>query len=433
MTVFPGPHPWVPLIATMNPRSPLAPHLDRFRQSRGGSVIVVLSLLLPILAMAAVGVAEMTEVTLARAKLQGYVDAAAIRGAGEFGVDQSAATAERVRLYADGEAEPLRKRWTITSAVAIDSAARTVTVVQKGHRASFFRNMLPPGGWTIEAKATAVRTARKPLCVLASQEPTRLVTPTAIDLDNNSAITANDCLVQSNANLTAAPSTSLWAGEVRAVGSATGPVRPAPVTDAPPMADPFAKMRIDVPLLCDTPLSINIGSGTIYLNPGVHCGELSLLGFTTIVLLPGDHYFLGPYLNVLGNSVITGTDVVMIFKGLISAQVIGMSKLEIEGRKSGPYAGFAIITDRDYYGDFAISTSNARKIVGTIYLPNASLTVAGFGNKVADQSPWTVVVARTLRTMGSANLMINANYNSSTVPVPSGVGPSKDQPVRLAQ
>ncbi len=423
----------MPLTATMTLRSTLAPHLDRFRQCRRGSVIVVLSLLLPMLAMAALGVAEVSEVTLARAKLQGYVDAAAIRGAGEFGVDQSAATAERVRLYADGEAEPLRKRWTITSSVAIDGAARTVTVVQKGHRASFFRNMLPPGGWTIEAKATAIRTARKPLCVLASQAPTRIGTPTAIGLDNSSAITANDCLVQSNANLTAGAGTSLRAGEVRAVGSATGPVRPAPVTDAPPMADPFAKMQIQVPLTCDDTLSINIGTATVYLNPGVHCGQLSLLGFTTIVLLPGDHYFLGPYLNVIGDSIIRGTDVVMIFKGLIAAQVAGLSKLEIEGRRSGPYAGFAIITDRDYYGDFAISTFNARKIVGTIYLPNANLIVGGFGNKVADQSPWTVVVARSVRTLGSANLTINANYNSSTVPVPSGVGPSKDQPVRLSQ
>ncbi|KTS17919.1 hypothetical protein NS228_24655 [Methylobacterium indicum] len=405
----------------------------RFRRCRRGSVIVVLGLLLPILAMAAVGVAEVSEVMLAKSKLQSYVDAAAIQGAGEFGVDQSSATAERVRLAADGMAAPLRLRWTITSSATVDTAARTVTVLQTGHRASFFRNMLPPGGWTIEAKATAIRTARKPLCVLGSQDSIGLGAPVAVGLSGNSAITANDCLVQSNANLAAGAATALWAGEVRASGSATGPVRPVPVTDAPTMADPFAKMRIDVPLLCDDVLTLNIGSGTTYLNPGVHCGELTLLGMTTIVLRPGEHYFVGPILNLLGQSTITGTDVVLIFKGLLSAQVIGMAKLEIEGRKSGPYAGFALITDRSYFGDFGISTNNARKIVGTIYLPNASLTVSGYGNRIADQSPWTVVVARSIRTFGSANLMINANYTSSAVPVPSGVGPAKDQPVRLSQ
>lgn len=417
----------------MRPCPALALRLDRFRRCRSGTVIVILSLLLPVLALGSVGVAEVSEVMMARSKLQSYVDAAALQGAGEFGVDQSSATVERARLAADGMAAPLRLRWTITSSATIDTASRAVTVLQTGHRASFFRNVQPPGGWNIEAKATAIRTARKPLCMLGSETPNRLGAPTAVELNDRSAITANDCLIQSNANLAAGTGTALWAGEVRASGSASGPVRPAPITDAPAMADPFANMRIDVPLACNDVLGITIGSGTTYLKPGVHCGQLSLLGTVNIVLLPGDHYFVGPILDLLGQSVITGTDVVMIFKGLLSAQVTGMAKLEIEGRKSGPYAGFAIITDRDYFGDLGISTNNARKIIGTIYLPNASLTVSGTGNKIADQSPWTVVVARSIRTLGSANLVINANYSSSTVQPPPGVGPAKDLPVRLAQ
>jgi len=107
--------------------------------------------------------------------------------------------------------------------------------------------------------------------------------------------------------------------------------------------------------------------------------------------------------------------------------------LQLEGRKSGPYAGFVLITDRSYLGDVEISTSNARKLIGTIYLPNAGLTVNGNNTRIADQSPWTVVVARRIRTQGSANLVINANYGASSVPVPAGVGPARDQPVRLAQ
>ena len=44
------------------------------------------------------------------------------------------------------------------------------------------------------------------------------------------------------------------------------------------------------------------------------------------------------------------------------------------------------------------------------------------GNKVADQSAWTVIVAQAIQMSGSPNLVVNANYASSSVPVPGGVG-----------
>jgi Flp pilus assembly protein TadG len=418
----------------MRPCPDLALRLARFRRCRNGTVGVLFGVLLPILAMGAVGVAELAEVMQAKARLQRNVDAAAIQGAGEFGVDQSAATTERARLYADGMAESLRLRWTVASTATVEAASRTVTVRQTANRASFFGSLLPPGGWTIAATATAIRTARKPLCVLGTRGGGPLDTgQDSIALQTSSAITASDCLVQSNANLTAGPGTALSAGEARAVGSAAGPIRPAPVTDAPPMIDPFAGMRLDVPsLLCDS-LALSIGSGTFRLNPGVHCGAVALLGTANLVLAPGEHFFVGPGLSVGGQSTVTGSDVVVVLKNLLAAQITGEAVLNLEGRKSGPYAGFVLIADRSYIGDVEISTSNARKLVGTIYLPNASLTVNGTNNRIADQSPWTVVVARTIRTLGSANLVINAGYTASSVPVPAGVGPAKDQPVRLTQ
>ncbi len=106
--------------------------------------------------------------------------------------------------------------------------------------------------------------------------------------------------------------------------------------------------------------------------------------------------------------------------------------LQLEGRKSGPYAGFVLITDRSYTGHSRDLDQQRRKLLGTIYLPNADLTVKG-NNKVADQSAWTVIVARDIRTEGNARLTVNSNYSSSTIPVPSGVGPPRDQPVRLSQ
>ncbi|MFH6781558.1 MULTISPECIES: pilus assembly protein TadG-related protein [Methylobacterium] len=416
----------------MNLRADLAPSLARFRHCRRGTVTVLLALLLPVLAMGSVGVAEVTEVMLAKSKLQEIVDAAALQGAGEFGVDQSAATAERTRLYADGMAAGLRLRWTVASTTSIDAPTRAVTVQQTAHRASFFGSLLPPGGWNLQASATAIRTARKPLCVLGAQGIEPSGSQDSIAVQGRSQITASNCLVQSNANLTAAGSALVSAGEARAAGSASGPIRPEAVTDAPPVQDPFAGMAIGAPVLCDS-FALSLGSGTFYLQPGVHCGAVSVLGSASLVLAPGEHYFVGSSLTIGGRSTITGSDVVVILRNLVSARITEQAVLQLEGRKTGPYAGFVLITDRSVVGDVEIATSNARKLLGTVYLPNASLTVNGTDNKIADQSPWTVVVARKIRTQGSANLVINANYGASSVPVPAGVGPAKDQPVRLAQ
>jgi hypothetical protein len=49
--------------------------------------------------------------------------------------------------------------------------------------------------------------------------------------------------------------------------------------------------------------------------------------------------------------------------------------------------------------------------------------VSGQGNEVADESAWTVILAKSLQLTGSARLVVNAEYGASPVPVPKGVGP----------
>ena len=67
-----------------------------------------------------------------------------------------------------------------------------------------------------------------------------------------------------------------------------------------------------------------------------------------------------------------------------------------------------------------------------MYIPNATLQVSG-SDRVADQSAWTVIVARAIQLNGSANLVINHNYAGSTGPVPTAVGPAISTGARLAQ
>ena len=373
----------------------------------------------PILLVLAAGAAELAEVVKTKHALQWEVDEAALNGARELGTDQSSATAERARVYADKLAAQATARWTIQTTAQADATHGSMTVVQTASRPSFFANLLPPGGWHLNVTGTAVANSTIPLCVLGLESGGKKV----ISLQTTSRVTASNCLVQSNSDISAGGGASMLAGAVRSVGSATGSISPAPITDAPPITDPFAALDISVPTQC-TDQGIQVQSGTQSLNPGVHCGDVHLQGSATLVLNPGEHYFVKGQFNLANNSQVTGSDVVLVFKGNWKLKCQDNSSVSLSGRQSGPFAGFVLVTDRAFSGKLSISTDNARQLHGTIYLPSATLDVTGTGNKVADQSPWTVVVAKALTGDGSANLVINSNYSGSTVPVPAGVGQS---------
>jgi hypothetical protein len=105
-------------------------------------------------------------------------------------------------------------------------------------------------------------------------------------------------------------------------------------------------------------------------------------------------------------------------------------KVDLEGRKSGPLSGFLLITARDNTNDLELWSDNIDNLLGVVYAPGAKQQVDG-KEQVAEDSDWTVVVAKTIELKGSASLKLNTNYTSSLVPVPEGVGPNTA--VRLTQ
>ena len=144
----------------------------------------------------------------------------------------------------------------------------------------------------------------------------------------------------------------------------------------------------------------------------------------TALLLPGNHYFMKGVLSLQQNATLQGSDVVLIFDNQSYFQFQDSSQIKLQGRQSGPYAGFVIATTPSNTNTFQISSDSARTLLGTIYIPNALLSVSGGSTNVADQSDWTVIIAKGLVLSGSPNLVINSNYAASAVPVPSGIGPS---------
>lgn len=381
------------------------------------SIAVLFGIGAPVLLLLVAGGVEFAEVVKARRELQWNVDTAALNGAREFGTDQSSATAARARIFAASLAAKSTPRWTVDTTAAIDAAQGSMTVSQTAWRPSFFGSLLPPGGWHLGVTSTATINQRVPLCVLSL----RGNGAGTIALKNGSALTADQCLVQSDSTIAVDPAASLRAAAVRSVGAAKGAITPPAITDAPAIADPFAALDIEIPKQC-TDHGVKLSAGAQSLNPGVHCGDINLSGSAVVTLNPGEHYFLNGQFKLADTSQVVGADVVLVFKGNWQLKCQDDAYVSLTGRQTGPFAGFVLVTDRSFGGKLSISTDHARQLHGTIYLPNATLDVTGTGNKVADQSPWTVVVAKAVTTDGSADLVINSNYAASSVPVPPGVG-----------
>jgi hypothetical protein len=89
-----------------------------------------------------------------------------------------------------------------------------------------------------------------------------------------------------------------------------------------------------------------------------------------------------------------------------------------------------MVTDRAFTNTVKISTSSAHQLLGTIHLPNAQLPVGGAADKLADQSPWTIVVSKGIQIEGLAQRVIDSRCFVSTVPVPVALVSTE---VRLAR
>ncbi len=403
--------------------------LRRLLEDCGGGTLVIFAAVLPILLVLACGAVDLAAVNGDRSAMQDAADATAIAMAKQLGLSTEAGLAARAQAYAAAQLGPIAQADNVTASVAVSQTAASVTVTLHGHRTSFFGNLLPPGGWTLSTAATATAMGSLPLCVLSYG----LAGGYNIHVTAQSVMTAQGCLVQSNGDITVDNGARLVAGMAQAVGTATGPITPSPQNGAPSIADPFASLTVSTPSGSCNPYNVTyISSGSNFLAPGVHCGNFVVQNGARLQLLPGEHYFTHGQLQLQGYATLAGDDVALIFDKSSHFNFQDQATVNLSGRRSGTYAGFVIATTRLNTGNFNISSTSAEKLEGVIYIPNANLVVQGVGNKVAQQSAWTVVVAQSIQLNGSADLVINANYAASSVPVPGGVGSQTSLPLSAA-
>jgi hypothetical protein len=117
----------------------------------------------------------------------------------------------------------------------------------------------------------------------------------------------------------------------------------------------------------------------------------------------------------------------LIWEGVMGANrdgVVAMNELRAQGVR---WRDIPSTATTNYH---LITSTRAKKLNGTIYLPLGHLLIAS-PVTVAEESDYTVIVVNRLDLASGPNLVLNSNYARSRVPIPSGLGPLGAQNVQL--
>lgn len=423
-------HAEEPPARAAGPRRPgLLARVARLLRDDRGVIAMKFALMVPGVAVLGLGAVDLHAVYSDRQRMQDIADGAALAGARELGLAVDASGPEaRARAFVDAQLAQWAHGPEIAAevgAITLDDGQRGLRVSLSGNRPSFFGNLLPPGGWNLSARSTATSVAVTPLCVLAHGESGQGV----INVRDTSRVRAPACLIHSNRDIDVTGG-RIEAAMTQAVTSARGNIFPAPATGAVEVQDPFAGLAIvddrgRVPGLVDCVLGVIprvYFTGRHRLRSGVHCGGIDVRGNAELMLDPGEHWFLAGELVARGMGRITGSDVVLFFGDNARFNFNGQATVDLNGRRSGRFAGMVLVGLRQNTLDFTIAADHVRNLHGVIYIPDSRLVIEG-QRDVGQDSAWTVIVARELRMNGAPRLVINADYAASDIPVPEGVGP----------
>jgi Putative Flp pilus-assembly TadE/G-like len=391
---------------------------------------VIWAMVMMPIALVMTSAVELSLISKEKSHLQAAVDAGALAGATELSL--ASRGTEGVVETATGVAKQAfaNSQLPATFSVDVDRAKGEVLVTGRVAR----KSMMGIGGIgdaNLVASATAESLQSIPLCILQTNSAAQAKKmPSGFRVEDRASIVAPGCLVQANENIVVAPEGRIEATRVQAVGTATGTIMPMGNSGALAIQDPFTSMDLTPPTACagktkGTTRQV-AKDESLTLAPGIHCEKFKVHKNGLLVLSPGEHYFEDD-LDMKGDSILKGEDVVLIFGSTKKFDFGENTRVDLAARRTGRFAGFLIATDRTNVQPFAISSNYVRELLGTIYIPNAELIISATA-PVADQSDWSVIVARAITLKNNPKLVINTSYVASGVPVPEGVGPSNGAP-----
>lgn len=419
-------------------RRALAKRVVAIRSDTAGAIAVVFALIAPVL-LGLVGLAiDFGLASHQKATLQAAADAAALAGAKELSLSDS--KRENVQAVVKAVVNAYVRDNGVGRLIspkietAISGKPIKVEVDVSASANSFFGSLFGIQSFEIDVRAIAQIAGQPNICVLALESRE----PAAVSLSLSSQMTGRNCAVFSNSNsftgLTVTGGARLTASTVCSAGGVVGNgnISPTPYSDCPQFEDPLASRPEPKSEGCDYFATVILNQDR-QLRPGVYCLGLTIAGFSRVTFAPGIYVIKnGPFL-VTVESRIKGEGVGFYLQGASFFVFDPLSKVELSAPKDGPMAGLLFFGSRSQ-SKLLINTilsSNAQKMLGTLYLPNTSLVVESLA-RVGGDSAYTAIVARRLVLLDNPHLILNSNYGDTDVPVPDGIK-GAGQPVMLVK
>ncbi len=375
--------------------------------------------------------------------LQAVADRAAVAAAQELIVFKGSdvRVASVTKAFVDANYDSTAHRATAKIVEKGKAVEVTLTAVSR----TFFPGPVAQGTKSLTVTATAEISGGGYVCMVGLSQ----TESATLDMSDNARVTAEKCAIYSNSR----SKSSLMlhnAARVKAdlvcvaggVSGALSAVTPnAPIEDCPPLVDPLRdRPEPKVGLLkCDHLKAIAITklSGKVTLKPGVYCGGINVLAGGDVKLEPGTYILNNGALTVTTGGKLVGENVGFYLTGALGLSTIQfgpVSTVSLTAPKTGDMAGMLFFEDRRviFKIPHRIASNDARKLVGTIYLPNNTLTIDS-KDPIADQSDYTVIIARKFNMLDGPELVLNTDYERSPIPVPEGVGNKTRPIVKLAR
>ncbi|HUQ37376.1 MAG TPA: pilus assembly protein TadG-related protein [Aestuariivirga sp.] len=220
----------------------------------------------------------------------------------------------------------------------------------------------------------------------------------------SNSLTSDSVKVQGSAKLTT--DCIIAVGNVDLTSGAQVTVCPAPITQAPPAADPFADLAIPTVSGNKT-----VGGGNSPIQPGNYTNGMNISGTRT--MQPGIYVVSGGAFKINANANITGTGVTIYIKAGTSVSINGNATVNLSAPTSGTYSGMLFFGDRTGTDNVTFNGTAASKLTGAIYFANQDINYLG---NFSGNGGCTQVVGNTVQWSG--NTAINQDctaYGMKTI------------------
>jgi Flp pilus assembly protein TadG len=409
---------------------------DKFIKTQKGSILVLVTIMLPMFIMFAFLAVNMSYLYVVKNKMQTAVDAGAIAAVTSINVVTSGnvATATSVAKTITGSNGFTHGTNAVTVTVSIPpgdpfgtsptyASNSTYARVQISQTVStFFSGIMGIPTVTVTANAVAGPSGTPAAVVALAASGS-----SALSLSGSGKITTIGGSVGVNSSssdaLKLTGSSIINASSVNVVGTAnvsgSSTVNGTLNTSASATGDPFASLTLPTAGSCDY-TNYTIGnSNSATLSPGTYCGGIKINGAATVNLNPGTYILYGGGLSVTNGGTIKGTGVTFYNTGTASGgnaygslNVAGAGHVTLTAPTSGTYLGMLFIQDPLNNKAAAFSNGSSGYIAGNIYIPKGTLTFSGAGTLT---QPVGIVVALKITVSGSANLQASTQYGGGSV------------------